>query len=381
MATRQAALFDLPAQANVNPDTQGIKYAGSKLRLLPHILASVANLPVSVIFDGFSGSTRVSQAFAKAGYQVVSNDIAVWSETLATAFLLNKRPPDAFQKLIDHLNAVRPIDGWFSLNYGGLDFEGSAIQSDGTKRPWQLHNTRKLDGIREEIDRLDLEVVEKAVALTSLILALDKVDSTLGHYVSYLKEWAPRSYETMELRLPNLWVNHEDHLVTRRDVFSGIVDVSFDLAYYDPPYGSNNEKMPPSRVRYASYYHIWKTICLNDRPQVSGAARRRIDCSDRVGGSVFEDFRRDSNDRLIAVEAIRKLLRLTKARYIVLSYSSNGIATSEQLDSVIGENGHLIRTARIDHKRNVMAGMTWTNEWLREVEKKNTEFIFVIEKT
>ncbi len=39
------------------------------------------------------------------------------------------------------------------------------------KRPWQKHNTRKLDAIREEIDRLNLDADDKAVALTSLILS------------------------------------------------------------------------------------------------------------------------------------------------------------------------------------------------------------------
>jgi len=57
------------------------------------------------------------------------------------------------------------------------------------KRPWQKHNTRKLDAIREEIDRLNLDADDKAVALTSLILALDQVDSTLGHFASYLRDW------------------------------------------------------------------------------------------------------------------------------------------------------------------------------------------------
>jgi enterochelin esterase-like enzyme len=50
--------------------------------------------------------------------------------------------------LIDHLNAVPPRDGWFTENYAGLPNGGSAVQADGLKKPWQIHNTRKLDGIR-----------------------------------------------------------------------------------------------------------------------------------------------------------------------------------------------------------------------------------------
>ncbi|MFA5942794.1 MAG: DNA adenine methylase, partial [Candidatus Paceibacterota bacterium] len=52
--------------------TQGIKYAGSKLKLLPNILKIIEGLEIQTVLDGFSGSTRVSQALAKRGYQVTS---------------------------------------------------------------------------------------------------------------------------------------------------------------------------------------------------------------------------------------------------------------------------------------------------------------------
>jgi len=61
-----------------------------------------------------------------------------------------------------------------------------------------------------------------------------------------------------------------------------------DLAYFDPPYGSNNEKDAPSRVRYASYYHVWTTICLNDSPSLRKASRRK-DTSDPVAATPLDD--------------------------------------------------------------------------------------------
>ncbi|MBP3336936.1 MAG: DNA adenine methylase, partial [Clostridia bacterium] len=49
------------------PPTEGIKYAGSKLKLLPMILARIRALDgVKTVLDGFSGTTRVSQALAQA---------------------------------------------------------------------------------------------------------------------------------------------------------------------------------------------------------------------------------------------------------------------------------------------------------------------------
>lgn len=365
---------------NDAPPTEGVKYAGSKLKLLPYILRLIKKVDAKTVLDGFSGTTRVSQALAKSGYQVLSNDIAVWSEVFGTCYLLNKKNPAEYQELIEHLNAVRPVDGWLTEHYGGQPNGGRAIQPDGLKKPWQVHNTRKLDAIRAEIDKLSLPPVDKAVALTSLILALDKVDSTLGHFVSYLQDWSPRSYKELVLKVPKLFVTEKAHQVFRKDIFDLAKDVTADLAYFDPPYGSNNEKMPPSRVRYASYYHLWTTICLNDRPKLFGKAGRRKDTSDVVAASVFEEFRRNHNGRFIAVEAIENLIKCTNARWILLSYSSGGRATARELNEVLSECGTILDFIELDYKKNVMAEMKWTKEWIRDCEKKHREFLFLIEK-
>ncbi|HLZ11128.1 MAG TPA: DNA adenine methylase [Candidatus Acidoferrum sp.] len=362
------------------PETEGIKYAGSKLKLLPDILRLIENVRPRIILDGFSGTTRVSQALASSGYQVISNDTAVWSEVIATCYLMSPHPRQYYGELITHLNSIVGKDGWFTEHYGGNATENGSSQLDGLKRPWQRHNTRRLDAIREEIDALKLSAVDKAVALTSLIRALDAVDSTLGHFVSYLREWSPRSYNNLQLEIPRIITKERDHMVSKRDIFDLVRDVEVDLAYFDPPYGSNNEKMPPSRVRYSSYYHLWTTICLNDRPELFGKAQRRADTSDTVCGSVFEEFRQDENGHFIAVKAIGRLLRETRAKYIVLSYSSGGRATAAELDEVIRNVGTLVELVELDYKKNVMADMRWTNEWLRDADNPNREFLFLIKK-
>jgi adenine-specific DNA-methyltransferase len=358
------------------PETEGIKYAGSKLKLLPHILQLAQKVKPRTVFDGFSGTTRVSQAFARSGYRVIANDIAVWSKVFGDCYLSSLSPREHYTDLIDHLNALPGRDGWFTEHYGG-----NVNESNGVKKPWQRHNTLKLDAIREEIERLSLSAHERAVALTSLILAMDEVDSTIGHYASYLSEWSPRSYHQMKLRIPNLISKTQDHEILSADIFDVIPSIEADVAYYDPPYGSNNDKMPPSRVRYAAYYHLWTSICLFDSPTLFGKARRRADTSDAISASVFEEFRKNDDGRFIVVEAIERLLRQTKTRHIILSYSSGGRATAEELNTVIRSAGRLIDVIEVDYKRNVMGGMRWTNEWVRDAEEINREFLFLIEKS
>lgn len=365
------------------PQTEGIKYAGSKLKLLPYILELSEKTRAKSVFDGFSGSTRVGQAFAKSGCRVVSNDISEWSKVFGNCYLKNLKNPKEYKPLIDHLNSLPPEDGWFTENYGGDVQSGdcaNAVQSDGTKKPWQRKNTRKLDAIRREIDTLNLDEVSKSVALTSLILALDEVDSTLGHFVSYLKNWSARSFRDLELKVPQIWENKLENSVLCGDVFDTLSDIDADLAYYDPPYGSNNEKMPPSRVRYASYYHLWTTVCRNDRPALFGKSLRRKDTSDKVAVSVFEEFRRNGSGRFFVVESIERLLKETPCEWILLSYSSGGSSIAAELSEVIKNSGNLVETVSVDYRKNVMSKMKWTNEWLRECEEPNREFFFLIGK-
>ena len=354
------------------PKTEGIKYAGSKLKILPYIFDMISEIKVDNVLDGFSGSTRVSQALAQSGFQTTSSDISVWSETLASAYLLNTKKPAEYKQLIDHLNSIQGYEGWFSAHYGGT-------LENTEKRPFQLKNTKKLDAIREEIDRLNLDAVTKSVALTSLILALDAVDSTLGHYAAYLADWSPRSHNDIHLKVPMLFQNKRENTVLRGDIFDTVKGRTYDLAYFDPPYGSNNEKMPPSRVRYNSYYHIWTSVILNDQPKLFGKVNRREDSRDGVAASIFEEFRKDDNGQFIALQAIRKLINDTNSRYILLSYSSGGRATKEELFDIINSAGKMIRALEIDYKKNVMGQMRWTNEWITS-DGKYLEYLFLMEK-
>ena len=366
-------------------ETQGIKYTGSKREILPALLELIKPLNVKTVLDGFSGTTRVSQALKQAGYTVYANDIADWSKVFGECYLLNRKPASYYLPIIEHLNSLPGKYGWFSENYGGEPNGGSAVQKDGKKRIWQLHNTKKLDAIREEVDKIAKDKIEKSALLTSLIIAMDRVDSSVGHQVSYLRKWAPRAYNTMRMEVPRLIIDDKPHKVYQNDIFDLANSISaeggeIDLAYYDPPYGSSNDLMPPSRVRYASYYHIWKTICLNDRPKLVGVANRREDVSDTISGSVFEEFRKNEKGQYIVIEAIEKLIKDTPAKYIVLSYNNNGRATFEAIKNILTNLEKKVSIIEMDYGKNVMATITrTTNDWINNANEINKEYLFLID--
>ena len=77
---------------------------------------------------------------------------------------------------------------------------------------------------------------------------------------------------------------------------------------------------------------------------------------------------------------LERLIRSTAARWIILSYSSGGRATAEDLHAILHANGRIVDVMELDHRRNVMASMKWTNEWLHDAGTPNREFLFLIDR-
>ena len=77
-------------QKNTIP-TYGIKYTGSKLKIIPYILSIIDELDgVKTVLDGFSGTTRVAQAFAQKGYTTTASDISTWSDVFGHCFFVKR---------------------------------------------------------------------------------------------------------------------------------------------------------------------------------------------------------------------------------------------------------------------------------------------------
>lgn len=359
--------------------TEGIRYTGSKREIIPRIVSMVKDFcpDVETVLDACAGTTRVSQAFRKHGYSVTANDLASYTKVFAQCYLLNEKPVSYYQDWIAKLNALEGKDGWFTKNYGGEvtdQVKCNAVQSDGQKRPWQKHNTRKLDAILEEIPKLTQDPVEKAVLLTSTILAMDKVDNTMGHQVAYLKQWPKRSYDPIELFTPQLIPTGKQCFTSQKSIFA--VDKYHDLVYIDPPYGTNNQKTKTTRVRYRSYYHLWTTVCENDQPSLHGAALRRYDASSDSlpnGVSVFE-----STDHQTVYDATKKLIENLNCKYVLFSYANKAKLSEKDLREIFGEY-KILDFAAFDHKENAMKHSTINSEWLGD-QSKNQEFLILVEK-
>ena len=363
---------------------ESIHYLGGKARVLPHINEILTeslfehSTDFQTVLDGFSGSTQVSQFFKSCGKVVTANDLAPHSRVLGECFLLAQRPHNEYKTVIDYLNNLTPTDGWFTATYGGNDNQGSSVQHDGLKRPFQVHVTRKLDAIRDEIEHLyPQDCIDKSVLLTALLLALDPLVNGLGHQVSYLRTWSKASYRPLVLSVPRYTPDALQHRVFSQDAFS-LSRKPYDLCYFDPPYGTGNLVTLGTRVRYFSYYHLWTTVVKHDKPAVVGAARRREDVSrDSNPGaiSVFEHLRMD-----VVEQAFVDLLTKFDTRFTLLSYSNRGKVTIARLLEIAASYQRICKTLSFVYKENGQAGAITHGKLKAAYDAPNTEYLILLER-
>lgn len=352
-----------------------IRYSGGKSKILPKITQIINHLNVKTALDGFSGSGTVSNYFKSIGFQTTSNDLAPYSKVLSETFLLAGDNKRELNEIIQHLNSLNPTDGWFTDNYGGEFNNGSTIQPDGTKRPFYIDVTRKLDSIREEIDNLyPTDCIDKSVLLTSLLIALDSKCNDMGHQVSYLKDWTSSSLRPLHLELPYWKVDDLNHKVYNKNVFD--INDSFDLVYFDPPYGTANQQTKTTRVRYFSYYHLWTTVVKNDKPNLFGVSNRREDVSSDKKEGAISDFEHLKHD--VVIESFNRLLDFD-SKYTLISYSNRSKISIPDLVDLIKNKHNIIDIFEFDHKENSQANSTINSKYKINYSENNKEYLILSE--
>lgn len=159
-----------------------IKYLGSKRRLVPVIAGLARGAGARTALDLFSGSARVSAALKGAGIEVTAVDRTRAAHVLASCVVATDADdidPEHLAAVLADLDARPGIDGYVTETF--------CRQA----RFFQPANGRRIDAIRAGIDELGDDRL-RPVLLTALLQAADRVDSTTGVQMAYLKSWADR---------------------------------------------------------------------------------------------------------------------------------------------------------------------------------------------
>jgi adenine-specific DNA-methyltransferase len=339
-----------------------IKYIGSKRTLIPVIVEAVrrATSARSVI-DLLSGTSRVGHALKAAGYRVLSNDHNAYAATLARCYVQADAEDvlDDAKKLVREFNTLKGKPGYFTETF--------CVRS----RFFQPKNGERIDAIREAIAAKGLDPELEAVMLVSLMEAADRVDSTTGLQMAYLKDWAPRAYNDLELRVPHVLPRAKSGKgqATCLDALEAVKVLDGDVAYIDPPYNQHS---------YLGNYHIWESLVRWDKPEVYGIACKRVDV--RTRQSIF-------NSRPRFAGAMKQLLNAVKAPVLIVSFNNEGYLSREQMEAMLaslwGGEGK-VTTIENDFNRYVGAKIGIYNPQGEKVGKvshvKNKEYLYVVSR-
>jgi adenine-specific DNA-methyltransferase len=287
-----------------------IKYIGSKRLLVDHIAALIGLLPgARTVLDLFSGTARVGRALKQRGYVVTANDHTSYAHRLALCYVQadRERWHKRARTLLRELSRVPGKPGYFTATF---------CQAS---RYFQPKNGARIDAIRQAIADKALDPELEAILLVSLMEAADRVDSTVGLQMAYLKQWAPRAFNDLELRPPELTSGKGRAL--QLDALQAACEGSYDVAYLDPPYNQH---------KYMNNYHVWESLVRWDKPEVYGVACKRVDC--RSYDSAFNSKRRMKQALADVVQALR-------ARYLLVSFNNEGYLTADELRAILSARG------------------------------------------
>jgi adenine-specific DNA-methyltransferase len=306
-----------------------IKYLGSKRRLVPVLSALCRAAAARTALDLFCGTTRVAQAFKSEGADVTAVDSARYAEVFARCYIATDR--DAvdladLEQLLDRLDRLPGRPGYVSDVFCRRS------------RFFQLHNGARIDAVRHAIDRDWAGSPLEPVLLTSLIEAADRVDSTTGVQMAYVKQWAQRSHQRLALRRPVLLPGPGRAVRGDASILAANLG-SFDLAYLDPPYNQH---------RYTANYHVWETLVAWDAPEPYGVACKRSELADPASTSVF-------NRRRLMPAALRDVITAVPARVLVVSFSNEGWVGLDDLVSWCGVGRDEVAVLAFDSRRYVGA--------------------------
>ncbi len=333
-----------------------IKYLGSK-RLLVPVLGEIATaVGATTAVDLFTGTTRVAQELKRRGLHVTAVDTATYSEVLARCYIATDSTAvdkDELIAALDRLNKVAGRPGYFTTTFCE------------EARYFQPKNGARIDAIRQTLANEFSGSAIFPVLLTALLLAADRVDSTAGLQMAYLKQWSPRSHHDLELRMPELLPGAGR--AVRGDALE-LLDTlpAVDLMYLDPPYNQH---------RYFTNYHVWETLVRWDEPAHYGVARKRLDAREPGTRSLF-------NSRRSMPEAMRQAITTARANTVIVSYNDESWVSPEEILGWLKDAGHAaVQLLSFDSKRYVGAQIGVYNPSGQRVGEvshlRNTEYLFV----
>lgn len=226
---------------------------------------------------------------------------------------------------------------------------------------FSIENSQKIDYIRNEIEKWyrseKINKKEYYYLKACLIESVSKVSNIAGVYGAYLKTWDKRALKEMtfiDVERNDEKIKYENKIYNEK-IEKLIGEVECDILYLDPPYTKN---------QYSTQYHLLETISKYDNPDIKGKTGSRMDTLSN--NSLF------SKEGLVNIE-FERLIYNSNCKYIIFSYSSDGLMSKTFIESVLKRYGkeetYTFKKVNYRRYRNIKAS-----------EKEHYEYLFFIEK-
>lgn len=313
-----------------------LNYIGSKHQLYDFIKDSIYDFTQYTSFENkkigdlFSGTGIISYYFRKDKAQVISNDMELYSYIIVKAMnhcVYNEVVSEKIEYLNKNIEMLKKV-GFITQNYAPYD--------ECERMFYTIENAQIIDGFRHQIELWKSELNENdyTFLLASLIVSADQYSNIPAVYGCYLKNFKTKALKKMNM-IP-IHKNMESGSVQNK-VLSISMDSdelkneSFDVAYFDPPY---NER------QYSKNYFVLNMIAkYGDYPEIRG--KTGIPADSYV--SPFCQKRSVKN-------AFQKMVANCNAKYIFISYSSEGLISRDDFVELLSKYG-AVKVYEKEYKR------------------------------
>lgn len=371
---------------------QIIAYIGNKRKLLGLIYRAMEKSGVDIkpglrFFDVFAGGGVVSRFAKSMNFQVFSNDWEYYSRIINSAYLCTDRrdikkifgSKENYEKLILKINSLpNPLDDeqYIAKYYAPKSDDINNVDYKSERLFYTRQNALNIDKIRNFIEENYPEKSKskrnqqiRNLLIAQLIYEAATHTNTSGVFKACHKEFGGHGKDALKRILAPIEL-HESVLIDsdyecqvfQEDANSLAEKIhDIDVAYLDPPYNQH---------QYGSNYHMLNTIAKWDRLPVSDEKNRRGVLKEKAG--IRHDWIETRSPYCYkneAEKAFEDLIKKLDARYILISYSTDGIIPFESMKRICMEKG---RTTIVTNEYTTYRGGKQSNS------RKNTNIEFIL---
>ncbi len=319
---------------------QIITYLGNKRRLLDFIGKAVVHVRQQLggrklrCFDAFSGSGIVSRYLKQHAGLLYTNDLEDYARVLNTCYLANTDTVQAAALPEHHATLLQQIEqtlapGLLAAHYAPQD---DAHICPGERVFYTRRNAIYLDTARRCIGELPQEI--QPFFLAPLLCEASVHTNTAGIFKGFYKDKSgigkfggrganalQRIMAPIALPLPLFSRFDCEHHVLQSDATAAAASLpELDFAYLDPPYNQHP---------YGSNYFMLNLLLNYTEPQHAS----------RVSGIPADWNRSAYNKRTLVHQALDSLLAALPARFILISYNSEGFITPGEMQQLLRKHG------------------------------------------